>query len=376
MDLLPESAPVTLTLNDDERRLMDDISFAPAERAVPVRKPPQARPFRRGPAQPQQQQQGPEDLAGLDMFTNPNKRQTQGPPPPEMWDGGQEEPEQMGGDEYPPQMGGGGGGQQMPSEGYKTIEDEKADLLNKITRLAKKGMNTSSRLTSYSDIEEIRTEYKRMTYAIEAERAIRFQKRMLVACVTGLEFLNKRFDPFDIQLDGWSENVMENQDDYDGVFEELYQKYNTKVNVAPEVKLIMMVGGSAMMFHLTNSMFKSAMPDMNKVLKQNPDLVKNMVDAVQRTQNDAQQQGPPSAGGISAGRHEMRGPGLDLSTLMGGIIGPPPALGTREPGPRFPPATQDEDAISDIVSVDFGSDTKEVNVGAKKRKSKKKEVTL
>ena len=374
MDLLPESAPVTLTLNDDERRLMDDISFAPAERAVPVRKPPQARPFRRGPAQPQQQ--GPEDLAGLDMFTNPNKRQTHGPPPPEMWDGGQEEPEQMGGDEYPPQMGGGGGGQQMPSEGYKTIEDEKADLLNKITRLAKKGMNTSSRLTSYSDIEEIRTEYKRMTYAIEAERAIRFQKRMLVACVTGLEFLNKRFDPFDIQLDGWSENVMENQDDYDGVFEELYQKYNTKVNVAPEVKLIMMVGGSAMMFHLTNSMFKSAMPDMNKVLKQNPDLVKNMVDAVQRTQNDAQQQGPPSAGGISAGRHEMRGPGLDLSTLMGGIIGPPPALGTREPGPRFPPATQDEDAISDIVSVDFGSDTKEVNVGAKKRKSKKKEVTL
>jgi hypothetical protein len=320
----------------------------------------------------------PEDMAGLDMFTNPNKRQTHGPAPPEMWDGG-EEPEPMG-DDYQQQMGGGGGGggPQMPSEGYKTIEDEKADLLNKIARLAKKGMNTSNRLTSYSDIEEIRTEYKRLTYAIEAERAIRFQKRMLVACVTGLEFLNKRFDPFDLQLDGWSENVMENQDDYDGVFEELYQKYNTKVNVAPEVKLIMMVGGSAMMFHLTNSMFKSAMPDMNKVLKQNPDLVKNMVDAVQRTQSEAQQQqGPPSAGGISAGRHEMRGPGLDLSTLMGGIIGPPPAVGTREPGPRNPPATQDEDAISDIVSVDFGSDTKEVNVGgAKKRKSKKKEVTL
>jgi len=265
----------------------------------------------------------------------------------------------------------------MPSEGYKTIEDEKADLLNKIARLAKKGMNTSARLTSYSDIEEIRTEYKRLTYAIEAERAIRFQKRMLVACVTGLEFLNKRFDPFDLQLDGWSENVMENQDDYDGVFEELYQKYNTKVNVAPEVKLIMMVGGSAMMFHLTNSMFKSAMPDMNKVLKQNPDLVKNMVDAVQRTQSE-KQQGPPSAGGISAGRHEMRGPGMDLSMLMGGIIGPPPAVGTREPGPREPPATQDEDAISDIVSVDFGSDTKEVTVGGgkKRRSSKKKEVTL
>ena len=374
MDLLPDSAPVTLTLNDEERRLMDDISFAPAERAVPVRKPPPTRPFRRGPSAPQHTQ--PPDMAGLDMFTNPTKRQEQSAPEPEMWDGGEDqEPEMMGGDQEP-QMGGGGGGSRMPSEGYKTIEDEKADLLNKIARLAKKGMNTSARLTSYSDIEEIRTEYKRLTYAIEAERAIRFQKRMLVACVTGLEFLNKRFDPFDLQLDGWSENVMENQDDYDGVFEELYQKYNAKVNVAPEVKLIMMVGGSAMMFHLTNSMFKSAMPDMNKVLKQNPELVKNMVDAVQRTQSEAQQ-GPPSMG-PSAGRHEMRGPGLDLSTLMGGIIGPPPAMGTREPGPRDHPSNQDDDAISDIVSIDFGSDTKEVTIGgaAKKRKSKKKEVTL
>ena len=107
----------------------------------------------------------------------------------------------------PPQMMGGGQAS-GPSEGYKTIEDEKADLLNKIARLAKRGLHTSSRLTAYSDIEEIRTEYKRLTYAIESERAIRFQRRILIACITGLEFLNKRFDPFDLQLDGWSENVM------------------------------------------------------------------------------------------------------------------------------------------------------------------------
>jgi len=91
---------------------------------------------------------------------------------------------------------------------------------------------------------------------------------MLVACVTGLEFLNKRYNPFEIQLEGWSENVMETQDDYDEVFEELFVKYRTKMNVAPEVKLIMMLGGSAMMFHLTNSMFKSVMPNVNDVMKQ------------------------------------------------------------------------------------------------------------
>ncbi|NBX49648.1 hypothetical protein EBT25_06825 [bacterium] len=367
MDLVPDSVPVTLTLNDEERRLMDDISFAPPEKSIPVRKPPAPRPLRR-PAAPSAPPQPPPDAAGLDMFTNPMKQHESHVPEPEMWDGGEEMPE-----EGQPHMGGMGGGssQQMPSEGYKTIEDEKADLLNKIARLAKKGMHTSNRLTSYSDIEEIRTEYKRLTYAIDAERAIRFQKRMLIACVTGLEFLNKRFDPFDLQLDGWSENVMENQDDYDGVFEELYNKYNTKVAVAPEVKLIMMVGGSAMMFHLTNSMFKSAMPNMNQVLKQNPDLVKNMVDAVQRTQNAPP---APPPGAPPSGRREMRAPGLDLSSLMGGIIGPPPPVGTREPGPRE--TTQDDDAISDIVSVDLGSETKDVSVKKPRKAGKKKEVTL
>jgi len=360
MDLLPDNSHQTLTLNDAERRMMDDISFEAPERSVPVRKPPAPRPLRRA-APPPIPQEHPTEMAGLDMFTNPTKRTEPMMAEAETWDGGEnDEDEPRGGG---PSMG---GQQQMPSEGYKTIEDEKADLLNKIARLAKKGLHTSNRLSIYSDIEEIRVEYKRLTYAIEAERAIRFQKRILVACVTGLEFLNKRFDPFDLQLDGWSENVMENQDDYDGVFEELYNKYNAKVNVAPEVKLIMMVGGSAMMFHLTNSMFKSAMPNMNQVLKQNPDLVKNMVDAVQRTQAAAA--APPSVS-PSAGRHEMRGPGIDLSNLMGGIIGPPPPVGTREPGPR------DDDAISDIVSVDLGSDTKDVTV-KKTRKSKKKEVVL
>lgn len=364
---------LTLNLNDDERKLMDEISFEPPEKkTVPVRRPPVIRTAIRRP--PPVQTFVEREDPGLDAFMNPGKSTVPPPPMPEMWDGGEEEGIPEDEEPQPPRMGGGGGGPAGPSEGYKTIEDEKADLLNKIARLAKKGMHTSSRLNVYSDIDEIRTEYKRLTYAIEVDRAIRFQRRILVACVTGLEFLNKRFDPFDLQLDGWSESVMENQEDYDSVFEELYQKYNTKVNVAPEVKLIMMVGGSAMMFHLTNSMFKAAMPDMGKVLKQNPDLVKNMMDAVQRTQQQAPP--PPPPGGAQDGRREMRGPGMDMSALFG-MMGPPPAMQTREPAPRV---TTEEvaDDVSDIVSVDMGSDTREVNIrkGGGATKKKKKEVIL
>lgn len=369
MDLSIDSG-MTLNLNDDERRLMDEISISAPEKSAPVRKPAPTRPLIRRPPPARTFQ---EDEPDMNMFVNPMKSTVPPPAMAETWDGG-EGPEVMDDDGPPPaQMG--GSMPSGPSEGYKTIEDEKADLLNKIARLAKRGMHTSSRLTAYSDIEEIRTEYKRLTYAIESDRAIRFQRRILIACVTGLEFLNKRFDPFDLQLDGWSESVMENQEDYDSVFEELYNKYNAKVNVAPEVKLIMMIGGSAMMFHLTNSMFKSAMPDMSKVLKQNPDLVKNMMDAVQRTQASTATSSAPNP----SGRREMQGPamgpggGLDMSALFS-MMGPPPPMGTREPAPR------EDDEVSDIVSVDMGSETREVDIhaGGKKKKSsaKKKEVVL
>ena len=335
-----------LNLNDDEAKMLDEISFtAPVPRRTPLKpRVPRPNPFTKqapGPAYPDVQ-----DDEGLDMFMNPGKRSAPPRPPPEEYVDDGEEDGERGGEGFEP-----GGGSQMPSDGYKTIEDEKADLLNKISRLNKKGIQSSQRLTIYSDIEEIRTEYKRMTYGVEVERSIKFQRRMLVACITGLEFLNDKFDPFDLALNGWSQNCMENVEDYDGVFEDLHNKYKTKINVAPEVKLIMMVGGSAMMFHLTNSMFKAAVPNVNQVMQQNPGLMQNMMDAVQRTQQTA---APPADG-----RRDMRGPGMDFGSLMN-MMGPPPATQTRPGRPA------DVESVSDIVSVD-----EEI-----KPKKKKKEVSI
>lgn len=359
-----------MNLNDDESKLLDEISIQmPEKKTVPLKpKPARASPFAKKAPGPVAPAPPPDD--GLDMFMNPGKRTAPAPPPPEEFDGGEEYEEEDGPDQ--PGQFQGGGGAQMPSEGYTSIEDEKADLLNKITRLAKKGFQTSARLTAYSDIEEIRTEYKRIMYSIEVDRSIKFQRRMLVAAVTGLEFLNDKFDPFDLELNGWSQNTMENIEDYDGVFEELYNKYKTKVQVAPEVKLIMMVGGSAMMFHLTNSMFKAAVPNVSQVMKQNPDLMRNMVDAVQRSQGQSQGGfGSP----VDTGRREMRGPGMDFGSLMG-MMGPPMPVATR------PGTGADDESVSDIVSVDLPTDpdTREVSLGPEKkkrgRKPTKKEVTL
>src|SRR5210317_408152 len=290
-----------LKLDENEQALMDEIHIAP-----PSRPKPRPRPMHASRPPPVQHQEE------IDAFANPNKQSAPVRPPAEEIDYGEY-------DDFQEEEVGETFTQEEPSKGYNSIDEEKADLLNKLARLEKKGVNTNKRLNMYSGVDEIRTEVKRITYGIEVDQSVRFSRRMLVACVTGLEFLNKRYNPFEIQLEGWSESVMESVEDYDTVFEELYVKYRNKVNVAPEVKLIMMLGGSAMMFHLTNSMFKAAIPNMNDVLKQNPDLVKNMMSAVQNTASQAPSQDTPSDG-----PYEMKGPGLDISSLMGGIMMPPP----------------------------------------------------
>ena len=338
-----------MKLDDNEQALMNEIEID-IPRPQPVKKQmpkPMKTQFT-----PPQTQTFQEDI---DSFANPNKQNPPSIPPPE-------EPMDYGEYEEDPNIGygyeggdtGGGGGMYMeeekPMPGYKTIDEEKADLVNKLGRLEKKGFTVNKRLNAYSPIDELRTEVKRITYSIDVDKSVKFSRRMLIACTTGLEFMNKKYNPFEIQLDGWSENVMENVEDYDEVFEELYVKYRTKMQVAPEVKLIMMLGGSAMMFHLTNSMFKSVMPNMNDVIKQNPELVQNMMSAVQNTVPKSQQQTSETVD--ANGRREMQGPGLDISSLMGNIMMPPqPSMSTTS----IPPIMENddiEDDVSDIAEAD------------------------
>ena len=349
-----------IKLNDEEEGLLTEIE---QDTTPPPPQRPRKRPVKRMP----------QYIPDVDDIINPQKVQ---PERASRWEEEEEEEE-----EAPPEWSEEEEeGAEMPSAGFKNTDDEKHDILNKLTRMEKKGHTINKRLNVYSSIEELRAELGRVMYSIEVDASLRFSRRMLVACVSGLEFLNKRYDPLSIQLDGWSESIMENMDDYDPVFEELYNKYKTKMHVAPEIKLVMMVGGSATMFHLTNSMFKAAIPNVNDIMQQNPQLQQSMIDAVR---NAAQaKQGPPPEPAIDArtGRREMQGPPIDLSALLGG--GPPLPIPTTRPHiseqpPPPPESVASDDSLSDIVSItrskagdeDEVRDVKVKNKGGKKKKT-------
>ena len=159
------------------------------------------------------------------------------------------------------------------------IQQEKAEILRLLDRLQAKGVRLDKKYTMESSYEEMKAEYDRIKERREVESSVKFQRKMLIAVITAIEFLNNRFDPLDLKLDGWSESVHENVHDYDDVFEELHEKYKGKAQMAPELKLLLMLGGSGFMFHLTNTMFKSSLPGMGDILKQNPDLMNQFTKA-------------------------------------------------------------------------------------------------
>ena len=162
---------------------------------------------------------------------------------------------------------------------YEEIQKEKFELLCQLERLETKGVKLEKSYSMQSDFAEMKHDYDRLSSRRELDQSIRFQQKMLVAGVTAIEFLNNKFDPADIKLDGWSESIHENIHDYDDVFEELHEKYKEKAKTPPEVRLLMMLGGSAFMFHLTNTMFKSSLPAMGDIMKQNPDLMQQFAKA-------------------------------------------------------------------------------------------------
>ena len=195
---------------------------------------------------------------------------------------------------------------------------EKFKALRKLEELERKGVKLSKRYSMESNLEEMKGEYEMIIDEKERSNSCKFQGRMLMAAVTGIEFLNNRFDPFDVKLDGWSEQINENVGDYDEIFAELHEKYKSKAKMAPELKLLFQLGGSAIMVHMTNTMFKSSMPGMDDIMRQNPELMQQFTQAAVNSMGDTS----PGFGGF-------------MNSVMGNG-----AHDTRPPPPMHPPSMQ------------------------------------
>ena len=254
---------------------------------------------------------------------------------------------------------------------------DKFRFLKKLESLENKGVQLTKKYNMDSNLSEMQTEYEMIVDEKSKSNSVKFQGNMLMAAINAIEFLNNRYDPFDIKIDGWSEQVNENLGDYDEIFGELHEKYKSKASMSPELKLLFQLGGSAMMVHMTNTMFKSSVPGMDDILRQNPELMRQFQTAAVNTMGQTN----PGVAGFMGGL--MNNNPMSQQAPPSQQRGPPPPIATqdtfrptnvREGNNNYAQASQPDSGVqkskrrnemsgpSDISSVLAGLKTKPISI--------------
>lgn len=136
-----------------------------------------------------------------------------------------------------------------------------------------KGIHSYSNLNENSSYEEIEDEYETAMEEKNKKNAVKLYQWWFMTAVNTLEYGNAAINPFDLNLDGWGEQINEDIDSYDEIFGELYEKYKGG-KMAPELALVMRLGFSAVMVNFTNKALSSVTPGFNDVIRQSPELMK------------------------------------------------------------------------------------------------------
>jgi hypothetical protein len=196
----------------------------------------------------------------------------------------------------------------------------KQELLTKIGRLDARDIG-GQRMTMANSLDEIKAEVEKRTDSRNLESSIRFQRNALMTFVTGIEMVNDKFGhrlPVKPRLKGWSESVHTNVEDFDEIFEELYDMYKDKAKMHPLLRLAGTLGVSATMYHLTNTMAeRTGIPGMADLLNEDPELQRQF----------AQKIAAKMGGGM----------GNFMAAAMDRAQGAPPAsFGYQPEGPKMP----------------------------------------
>ena len=164
---------------------------------------------------------------------------------------------------------------------------KKRMMIRKMEEWYEKGIiKTSSHFNMDSAYEEVEDEYEGALEDKRKKDSVKLYGWWFMTFVNSVEYANAAFNPFDVNLDGWGEQVSEDLDSYDELFGELYQKYKGG-KLSPEISLLMRLGFSAAVVNFTNKALSSATPAFNDVIRQSPELMKMFTNATVQSMSNA-----------------------------------------------------------------------------------------
>lgn len=166
---------------------------------------------------------------------------------------------------------------------------KKRSMIKKLEEWYEKGLiKNITHFNMDSSFEEIEDEYETALEDKRRKDSIKLQGWWFMTFVNSVEYANTAFNPFDLNLDGWGEQVSEDIENYEDIFSELHDKYKG-AKLSPEISLLLRLGFSAAVVNFTNKALSSATPGFNDVIRQSPELMKMFTNA---TVSSMSQQSP------------------------------------------------------------------------------------
>lgn len=211
---------------------------------------------------------------------------------------------------------------------------EKMRLLRRLAKLEQRGHELNKKYTMESSLDEMRAEYEIIKEDEARRKFVKTVGYTLSSAIHKVECVNKEWDPFGIDLDGWSAAIEENMDELEDPLEELHEKWRGRFNPAPELQLAWAIGKSAMDVAITNRMLKNTnIPGADAVMKQNPALAREFQLAAMKLMEP---QNPSFAGFMNNMMNTTPAASFPMSvpTQGEGAVPPPPTRGGNNPFPN------------------------------------------
>lgn len=190
---------------------------------------------------------------------------------------------------------------------------KKRAMLKKLDEWYEKGqIKHTSHFNMDSNYEEIEDEYETVMEDKRKKDSVKLQGWWFMTFVNSIEYGNAVFDPFGLNLDGWGEQISEDIESYEEIFNELHEKYKGG-KLSPEISLLLRLGFSAAVINITNKALSTATPGFNDVMRQSPELMKMFTNATVQSMSNQN----PSFGFVNSVLHPEEKPNTSF--------GPPPA---------------------------------------------------
>jgi hypothetical protein len=170
-------------------------------------------------------------------------------------------------------------GSALPKMNDREKRRKKRAMIKKLEEWYEKGLiKSSSHFNMDSVYEEVEDEYETALEDKRKKDSVKLQGWWFMTAINSIEYANSAFNPFDLNLDGWGEQVNEDIDSYEEIFSELHDKYKGG-KLSPEISLLLRLGFSAAVVNITNKALSTATPGFNDIIKQSPELMKMFTSA-------------------------------------------------------------------------------------------------